>query len=431
MRKGDSMKEKLALFGGPKAVTRERPPYPVIGHEEVTAAVRVVMSRELSDIGRGPVVAEMEDSYARYFGAKYALSFSSGTASIAAALFAVGVKPGTEVLTTPNTWMSAITAIAHAGGTPVFCDLKPGTVHIDPREIRRKAGPHTKAVIVTHLFGIPADMDPILKVCRELGLAVVEDCSHAHGATYKGLYVGTLGDVGCFSLQGSKAIVAGEGGFMLTDSKRYYQRATVPGHHCERLKTMTLKELEPFVAGSGYWKYRIAPVEAAIATEQLKRLDTLNAARQANFDRLRRGLAKCAPFIKWHRMPPRSKRGWYGTPAFYEREGGVSCEQFHAACYAEGAPIWHGGYGDWPRVPLFQDMKLYSQMWVVKHANGVEFKPVQPGELPNDAWMRENVLIFPVPAEEVPDLVDQWIAAVAKVVANMSALKNFKPAKKG
>jgi perosamine synthetase len=417
------MKETLALFGGPKAVTMRQPPYPVIGPEEIAAVARVMISRELSDIGRGPVVAAMEDSYARHFKTRYALSFSSGTASIAAALFAVGVRPGTEVLTTSNTWISAITAIAHAGGTPVFCDLKPNTLHIDPREIRRKAGPHTKAVIVTHLFGIPADMRPILDVARALKLAVIEDGSHAHGATYRGRFVGTIGDIGCFSLQASKAIVAGEGGFMLTNSKRYYERAMVPGHHGERLRMTTLAELKPFVPAGGYCKYRISPVEAAIATEQLKRLDALNAARQANFDRLRRGLAKCAPFIRWHRVPPRSTRGWYGTPAFYEYTGGVSCARFHEACAAEGVPVWLGGYGDWARVPLFQDMRLYSQLWVVKHSNGVEFRPVKPGELPNEAQARQKLLIFSVPAEETPQLVDQWIAAVAKVSANMPALK--------
>jgi perosamine synthetase len=421
------MKEKLALLGGPKTVTLPSPPYPVIGHEEVSAVVKVLMSRQVSDCGRGEFVAEMEDDYAAHFSTKYALSFSSGTAAIASALFAVGVRPGTEVLTTGNTWISAITAIAHAGGTPVFCDVRPNTVHIDPREIRRKAGPHTKAVIVTHLWGIPVNMDPILKVARKLGLAVIEDCSHAHGARYKGRLVGTLGEIGCFSLQGSKAIVAGEGGFMLTNSKLYYERAIVPGHHGRRLTMLTLKQVKPFAAASGQWTYRISPVAAAIATEQLKRLDALNAARQANFDRMARRLRKTAAFIKWHSLPPRSQRGWYGTPAFYQHKGRLSRDLFVQACRAEGLALVPGGYSDWPKAPLFQDVRLYSQMWVVEHANGVAFKPVPPGGLPNNDRMREKLMLFPIPAVESPALMDQMASAVEKVAANMAVLARYRP----
>jgi len=415
--------EKLALLGGPKTVTLTMPPYPVIGAEEMCAVTRVVMSGELSDCGRGEVVARMEDDFAKYFGTKYALSFGSGTATVHGALFAVGVGPGTEVLTANNTWMSAIAAIMHAGGTPVFCDIKPGTFHIDPAEIRRKSGPHTKAVIVTHLWGIPADMDPILKVARKLRLAVVEDCSHAHGARYKGKFVGTLGEVGCFSLQASKAIVAGEGGILVTNNQRYYQRAMIPGHHDARLSLeLTLDDLKPFANTGGYWKYRIPPVAAAIATQQLQRLDTLNAARQANFDRLQGQLSKSVPFIAWPKLQPKSARGWYGTPAWYEYDHRkVSRDLFMEACRAEGVNLW-GGYQNWFQVPLLQDLKLYSQLWPVKYANGVEYKPLPPDALPHDAEYLRKVLVFDIPAVESLALMDQAAAAVEKVAANMSAL---------
>ena len=423
------MTDTLALFGGPKAVTAAMPPYPAIGHEEVAAAVKVLMSREVSDCGRGTFVAEMEDACAAYFGAKYALSFSSGTAALHSALFAVGVGPGDEVLTTPNTWISGITAIAHAGAVPVFCDVKPGTVHLDPAEIARKAGPHTKAVIVTHLWGIPADLDPILRAARAAGLAVIEDASHAHGGTYKGRLMGTIGDIGCFSLQGSKAIVAGEGGFMLTRSKLWYERAIVPGHHGRRLGMLSLKSTRPFSHAAGLWTYRIAPVAAAIATEQLKKLDALNAARQANFDRLARRLRKTVPFIRWHRVPPRSRRGWYGTPAFYEYPGPVSRDRFVEACQAEGLGVWGAGYADWPRTPLFQDMSLYGQLWPVRHGSGAAFTPVPDGALPNTDRTRAETILFPIPAVELPDLIDQMASAVEKVAGAMGRLRQPKPAR--
>lgn len=419
------MKEKLAMCGGKKTVTLPAPTYPMMGAEEICAATRVLMSGNISDCSRGPVVGKMEDNFASYFGTKYALSFSSGTGSIHGALFAVGVKPGTEVLTVDNTWVSAITAIFHAGGVPVICDVKRGAFYIDPAEIKRKAGPHTKAVIVTHLWGIPADMDPILKVARELKLAVVEDCAHSHGGKYKGRFLGTMGDVGCFSLQGSKAITSGEGGFMITNSKRYYQRAMIPGHHNQRLsEELTYQDIKPLgESGGGNWKYRIAPVEAAIATVQLGRLDELNAARQANFDRLHKRLRKNVPFISWPKLHRGSVRGWYSTPAFYDYDQRkVSSELFARACVAEGVYLGIGGYTDWHRTPFFQSTKWLSQLWVIKHANGVEYKPVPPGALPNNEALRERTLLFRIPAVEVPALMDQVAAAIEKVAANMAGL---------
>jgi len=418
--------EALALLGGTKAVTHPYPPYPVMDHEEVSAATEVVMSRGLSDCGRGTFVGRMEDDYAAYFGSKYCLSFASGTAAIHGALFALGVRPGAEVLTCNHNWISAITAIMHAGGTPVLCDTAPNSWHIDPREIRRKATPNTRAVVVTHLWGIPADMDPILKVCDKLGLPVIEDASHSHGSKYKGRYCGTIGEIGAFSLQASKAIVAGEGGFMLTNSSRYYQRAAVPGHHGARLSaTMSLREVRPFAQGGGAWTYRISPIAAAIATAQLRKLPTLNAARQANFDRLRARIRKF-PFLAWPRLAPGSVRSWYGTPVLFdEAKAGISRDTFVKACAAEGMAIGGEGYCDWSQIPLFQDVRLYSQMFVARHANGVSFQPVEKGSLPNYEAVRTRMILLAIPAVECPMLMDQAADAMEKVAANLRALRRW------
>jgi dTDP-4-amino-4,6-dideoxygalactose transaminase len=424
-----SLPQKLALFGGPKTVVQPQPPYPVIGHEEVNAATEVIMSRQLSDVGTGKFIQRFEKDFARYFGSKHCLSLSSGTSAIHCALFAVGVRPGAEVLTCAHNWISAITAILHAGGTPVFCDVKPGCWHIDPAEIKRRATPNTKAVVVTHLWGMPADMDPILKVCGELGIAVIEDVSHAQGSKYKGKYCGTIGDIGAFSLQGSKAIVAGEGGFLLTNSKRNFQRAQVPGHHGARLSSeMSIKEMKPFAQGGGAWTYRMFPVAAAIAMEQLGRLPALNAARQANFDRLRACL-KNVSLIQWPKLHRDSVRGWYGTPANFDAsKAPFSRETFIKACNAEGAGIGGEGYCDYSQIPLFQDMDLYSQMFVPKHANGVEFKPVKLGDLPNYDAIKKSSLRFIIPATESPTLMDQMANSIHKVLANADTLVKWEKA---
>lgn len=419
---------ELALLGGSKTVTLPFPPYPVIGAEETAAVVQTLLSGQLSQVTKGGVVAEMELAYADYFGAKFCHSYNSGTAAIHSALFAVGVKPGDEVLTASNTWISGINAICHAGAVPVFCDVAPNAQYIDPEEIRRKAGPNTRAVIVTHLWGVPADMDAILAAAREKNLYVIEDCSHAHGGKYKGRYLGTIGDVGAFSLQGSKAIVASEGGFLLTDNELWYQRSSIPGDHGIRLKTeITAEELEPFSHGGGAWTYRITPMCAAIALAQLRRLETLNAARQANYDQLQQRLARSVPFITWPELDEGSVRGWYSAPALYTYDQDeVARDLFVDACQAEGAGVRGCGYANWYEIPLFQDPSVYGQLFTVEHTNGVEFKPVPPGSLEHNEQLRQRQLLFPVPAERCLELMDQIATAVEKVAHQMAKLAEHK-----
>jgi len=203
----------------------------------------------------------------------------------------------------------------------------------------------------------------------------------------------------------------------------------VPGHHPGRIGwALTLRETKPFAQAGGMWTYRIMPVCAAIASAQLKKLDALNAARQANFDRLSGRLRRSCPFIEWPKLPPNSRRGWYSTPAFFTLERrGVTRNKFVQAVRAEGAPIGGEGYTDWSRIPLLQDMRLFSQLFVPRHANGVEFRPVPPGSLPNNEWLRAHMLLFPIPAVESPALMDQVAEAVEKVAGNLAALARYEP----
>lgn len=421
------MGSKLALLGGPKAVEMSPPLYPVIGEEEVTGAMRALMQRQMSVTTHAGVVGEMEEKFGAYFGAKHCHSFNSGTASIHSALFAVGVKPGDKVLTANHTWISGITAICHGGAIPVFCDIAPGGEWIDPDEIRRKgADPHVKAVIVTHLYGVPADMDGIMAAAREVGIKVVEDCSHAHGGKYKGRYLGTIGDAGCFSLQGSKGIVAGEGGFLLANDKLVYERSVIPADHGSRLKTeLTLSELEPFSQGGGAWTYRISPMCAAVAIAQLDRLKTLNEARRENFEQLRERLADFAPFVGWfpEDRAAGTERGWYGVPGIYDGEAGrVSRDVFINACQAEGVPCNGNGYANWYQVPVFQDVELFGQLWTASHVNGVKYQPLEPGSLPNNEELRKKHLHFAIPAERAKHYIDHVADAIEKVVSQMDVL---------
>jgi len=409
----------LALLGGEKAVTMPIPKWPHIAEEEIAAVIKQMLTGTLSEVARSGIIAEFEDDFAAYQGRKYALSLSSGTASIHAALFAAGVKPGDEVLQTSNTWVSAITAIIHAGGIPVFCDVIPDGFTIDPDEIRRKAGPKTKAVIVTHLWGIPAEMDEILEVAEEKNLIVIEDCSHAHGATYKGKKVGSIGHMGCFSLQGSKSIVAGEGGVMVTDDRLFYERAMLLGHHDVRLQQeLTLEETKRYATCGLYWKYRATPIGIAIARVQLKHLDEWTRNRRENREYLKKKIEDIE-FIVWPKIPNYVEIGFYGTPVFYDQEAaqGVPRDVFIKAMHAEGVPLGTG-YRVWYLEPLFQDEFFYGR----RTTN----KKYKPGDLPRTEELAMKTIILPATQFIIPcrELMDQFADAFHKVAENINKLKH-------
>lgn len=409
------------------------PSWPHIAEEEIAAVVKQLLTGALSECGRNGVIAEFEDAFAAYQGRKYALSFSDGTASIHAAVYAAGVGPGDEVLQTSNTWISAINAIMHGNGIPIFCDVIRDGFAIDSDEIRRKAGPRTKAVIVTHLWGVPAPMDEIMEVAREKKLVVIEDCSHAHGAIYKGKKVGSIGDMGCFSLQGSKSIVAGEGGVMVTDDRRLYERAMLPGHHDLRLtQELTLDETKRYATAGLYWKYRASPLGIALANAQLKHLDEWTNGRRENRNYLKKQIDDIK-FIVWPKVPKDSEVGFYGTPLLYDQEaaGGVPRDAFLKAISAEGVPF-STGYRTWYLEPLFQDQFFYGRgcPWSCPYADRhLKFKA---GDLPRTEELAQRQMIlwissFISPAKEN---MDQFAEAFHKVAKNMNKLKRMKAGRK-
>jgi dTDP-4-amino-4,6-dideoxygalactose transaminase len=182
---------------------------------EIDAAVLRVL--ENAEFILGPSVAAFERDFAAYLGAGEAIGVNSGTSALHLALLAAGVGPGDEVITVPYTFVASVSAIEYAGATPVFVDVEPGYWTMDPAKVEAAITPRTKAIVPVHLYGQPADMDPILAIAARHGLTVVEDACQAHGAEYKGRRCGTLGQMGCFSFYPGKNLGAyGEGGAVVT-----------------------------------------------------------------------------------------------------------------------------------------------------------------------------------------------------------------------
>jgi dTDP-4-amino-4,6-dideoxygalactose transaminase len=232
---------------------------PAVGEEEAAAAAAAVRSGWLTT---GPRAEELERRFAEYVGARHAVAVSSGTAALHLSLLALGVGPGDEVITTPLTWPATANVVVHAGATPVFADVREHDLTIDPDRVAELVTPRTKAILPVHLYGQPADLEPL----AALGLPVVEDAAHAAESAYRGRKVGTLSDATCFSLYATKSVAAGEGGIVTTN------RDDV----AERVRALTIMRRGHGslydVAVPGY-KANLPDVLAAIALCQLDKLE--------------------------------------------------------------------------------------------------------------------------------------------------------------
>ena len=225
------MSSSLALFGGKPAVSH--PPaysWPPITESDIALIVEMLQRKELSYYGREGEVLELEDAFKAYLNVQYGLATSSGTAALHSAFFGLGLGPGDEVLAPTFTFLSTVMPIFVVNALPVLVDAESDTGNIDPLDIERRITPRTKALVITHMQGHACDMSAIMALVRTYGLKLIEDCSHAHGASYQGQLLGTFGNASIFSLQGSKLVAAGQGGILLTNEQEIYERATLLGH---------------------------------------------------------------------------------------------------------------------------------------------------------------------------------------------------------
>ena len=246
-----------------------------VGEEEKQAIAEVLESQYLFRFGdvNNPKflqkTAALERAAERAFNCKYALATTSGTASLLSSLFAVGIKPGDEVIVPAYTYLATYTAVIFLGGIPVLAEVD-DSLTIDPEEIKKKITPKTKAILPVHMLGNLCQMDAILDIAKEHGLAVVEDSCQAVGATYRGKSAGTIGDVGAMSLNFFKTITTGEGGMVVTDNPEYYERAFEFHHQGTPSEREGTKNLG--VIGINF---RSNEVTAAFALAQLAKLPTL------------------------------------------------------------------------------------------------------------------------------------------------------------
>lgn len=290
------MGSKLALLGGDPVRTKLFAAYNPIGVEEKRAVQRVLDSGNLSqflganhrDFFGGPNVRAFEDEFAASVDAAFGISVNSNTSGLFAAVGALGVGPGDEVIVSPYSMTASAIAPVIYGAVPIFADIDPKTFCMSPESIRSRITPRTKAILVVHIFGHPADMDAILKIARPLGIRVIEDCAQVPSGKYQGRPLGTLGDIGVFSFNYHKHIHTGEGGMIVTRDRALAIRLQLIRNHGENVAG-PMGETD-FTNLLGF-NYRMPEIEAAIGREQLKKLDRLVDARIETVRKLEKMLA--------------------------------------------------------------------------------------------------------------------------------------------
>ncbi|MEA2692151.1 MAG: hypothetical protein QOJ16_1538 [Acidobacteriota bacterium] len=293
----------LALRGGapvvPPGAIEER--WPLIAEEDIQAVVDTLRTGKLSWINNEAVPA-LESAWAEYIGSRYCIAVNSGTAALHAAVAASGVEPGDEVIVPALTFLASASAVIHHQGIPVFVDVDPTTFTLDPSKLEEKISERTKAVVVVHLHGLPADMDPILEIARRRGIRVIEDTCQAPGAFYHGKKAGSLGDMSAYSIMAGKNLpTAGEGGLFTTDDPELRDRADMIKMFGERVRPDEEREYNAITMG---WNYRFSSILAAFTLSQLRRLDDYTARVQEGAEYLAAGMRDIPGLV-----PPRVPEG--------------------------------------------------------------------------------------------------------------------------
>jgi len=422
--------EKLAIFGGNKTIPTPFKLYNSLGKEEVSAAKEVVESGVLSkylgcwdsDFFGGPKVQEFERQCESYFGVKHAITVNSWTSGLVAAIGAVGIEPGDEIIVTPWTMSASATAILHWNAIPVFADIDPETFNLDPVSVEANITPYTKAILVVDIFGQSADMDKLMAIAAKYNLKVISDTAQAPGALYKEKYAGTLAHVGGYSLNYHKHIHTGEGGVIVTDDDDIAERLQLIRNHAEVVVgDKGVNNLSNMIGHN----FRLGEIECAIGIEQLKKLSGLVSSRQNIAARLTEGL-KGLRGLQTPVVQSGNTHVYYIYPLLLDlNELGLNSRKIiHAALQAEGVNV-SDRYQNIHLLPLYQQKLAYGTKgfpWTsdICHRDVDYSKGVCPvaEEMNDSTYMGIGMCVY----ELKNDDIDLIITAFQKVWANLNSL---------
>lgn len=358
------MLNMLAINGGSRYITKAFKPSNPIGVEEINAVVDVMGTGVLSkflgawsdDFYGGNKVLEFEAAVAKYFNVDHAITVNSWTSGLIAAVGALDISPGDEVIVSPWTMSASAMAILHWNAIPIFVDVDPRTYNIDASKIEEKITAHTRAIIVPDIFGMSADVDAIMRIAATYGLKVISDTAQAPGALYRGKYAGTCTDIGGFSLNYHKHIHTGEGGVLVTNDSNLAERMRLIRNHAESVVAgRPGYELNNMIGHN----FRMGEIEAAIGVQQLKKLDSIVKKKQILAEKLFKALNGLAG-LELPYIPDDFTHVFYIFPMQLNVANGPSKKMICEALLAEGVPI-SSAYQNIHLLPVFQKKIAYGR----------------------------------------------------------------------
>ncbi len=424
----DVVGSALALLGGPRAI--ENPAahedlfrWPIIEWEHEQAVLQTLREGNLSDWG---ITTQFESEFARYLGVDHALAYPNGTMALQAAMWAVGVRRGDEIICPSVTFWASVLQAFSLGATPVFCDIHPQTLCLDPAGIERHLSPRTRAIMAVHYCGHPADMDTIMEIARRHDLKVIEDVSHAHGTRYRGRMAGTFGDGAGFSMMARKSFAIGEGGMLVTRDRDTYERAVAFSHYERAMSDVHVPDLRPMVAAEGFRtglpaggvKGRLNQLASALGRVQLrqypKRMGEIDQAMKRFWS-----LLKGTPGLRPHHPEDDTSTmgGWYNPVGHYlpEELEGLPAATFARALEAEGVPGDVGVNFPLHLHPMFNEADIYGDGKPTRIAFSDRDLRQPRGSLPVSEGIAERVCKVPWFKRDRPKEIALYAAAYRKV----------------
>jgi dTDP-4-amino-4,6-dideoxygalactose transaminase len=410
---------RLAINGGTPIRTKGFPERPLYDERELAALKEALESRRWTSapyvFGGDPSlskVCQLEEQYAAFHDSQFGIATGSGTDALQIAYAAAGLGPGDEAIMPPNTFIATATPALQLGAVPVFADVDPETLNIDPEAVEAAITDRTRLIVPLHSGGYPADMDRIMEIARKHDLKVVADACHAHGTEWRGKKVAALSDLSAFSFQQDKQITAGEGGITTTNDRELYEQCYIL-HNDGR----GMGEQGSLFVGQG-WNFRMSEFQAAVLLVQLSRLDYLLEHKNHNAEILGQGLAEIGG-LSWPREDERITLQSYVYPRLRyraEEMDGLPAELLAKALVAEGIPC--GARGGWLlyQHPLFTEPRFRFQTSIRMDYNEVS---CPNAESARGSWMGFPQQVMLAPEQAMHDFVN----AVAKIKENMAELR--------
>jgi len=413
--------ERLAIYGG-EPVRAE--PFPTRSPFDLGDALEVLdaLNSQTLFFASGTKVYEFQRRFSELYGARYAVASTSGTAAIHVALGAINPEPGSEIITTPISDMGTVAPIVLQNCVPVFADLQPDTFNLDPASVEQHVTERTRAIIVVHCWGQPADMDELMAIAERHGLYVIEDCSQAHLTHYKGKLVGTMGHMGAFSLQSSKHLQCGDGGVTITNDDEMGKRATLfVDKGCDWSEGRKYRLRYAFFAPC----YRMTELQGAVLCSQLRKLEGIVKKRQQLGDMLVELLQGIEGIHPPRRFDDREHSYWQFPVRVEEEVAGFSPEQFSEAVSKEGIPVG----GNWLGKCLYQfesmteKITFGSSHWpfdCFPHGKQMEYGD---GLCPNAERIMKELRTLPINESFTQKEIRDMARAVRKVAAGYRGRK--------